>query len=226
MLAALSPVERQDLIMSVGVHVKKRRATPMRLAQLIEKAKTTDSLDDIADHVNLRGPTILHKLLSLNKLPENVRNLVDWGVNEIGISFSVAAEIARVASEADKRELAKMSIEHRLSKSEVQAIIQRSALKGSSIADAAGEILQLRSQVERHFLYVGLLDGGTSDDAARRSIRRNLAELVGAENVLAVRCSNGRFSIVLSDAGANSEQVRGKLNSEELQSFINTIAVD
>ena len=212
--------------MSVGVHVKERRAKPMRLAQLIEKAKTTDSLDDIADHVNLRGPTILHKLLSLNKLPVNVRNLVDWGANEAGISFSVAAEIARIVSEADKRELAKMAVEHRLSKSEAQAIIQRSALKGSGIVDAAEEILRLRSQVDRHFLFVGLLDGGTSDDAARRNIRRNLAELVGAENVLAVRCGDGRFSIVLNEAGAKSERVRGNLNSKEIQSFINTIAAD
>ncbi|MDE0271231.1 MAG: hypothetical protein OXP11_08505 [Gammaproteobacteria bacterium] len=224
MLAALTPAERQDLIMSVGVHVKRRRAKPMRLAGLIDKALATDSLDEIADHVNLRGTTILRKLRSLKDLPEEVQNLVDWGTSNAGLSFSVAAEIARCADGLDRRKLAQLALEHHLRKDDVQAIVQRASRAGCSVEDAAEEILKLRPDVEQQFLYVGMLDGRVSDDVARRSIRRNLAKLVGAENVLAVRCGEGRFSVVLNSAGAESKSARQHLSSGKLQSFINEIA--
>lgn len=224
MLAALTPLERQDLIMSVGVHAKRRRAKPMQLARLIEKALVTDSLDEIADHVNLRGPTILRKLRSLKDLPEEVQNLVDWGTSNAGISFSVAAEIARFGNESERCHLAQLALEHHLRKEEVQAIVQRASREGCSVADAAEEILKLRPDVEQQFLYMGLLDGRVPDDVARRNIRRNLAKLVGAENVLAVRCGEGRFSVVLNSAGAESKSARQHLSSGKLQSFINEIA--
>lgn len=224
MLAALTPVERQDLIMSVGVHVKKRRAKPIQLAQLIDKALATDSLDQIADHVNLRDTTMLRKLRSLKDLPGEVQNLVDWGVSDAGISFSVAAEIARLENESAKSQLAQIALEHNLRKDDVQAIVQRASREGCSVADAAEEILKLRPEVEQQYLYVGLLEVPVPDDAARRSIRRNLAKLVGAENILAVRCGDGRFSIVLNSAGALSEHARQHLSPGRLQPFVNEIA--
>ena len=119
-----------------------------------------------------------------------------------------------------------MAIEHRLTRSEVQAIVQRAHREGCSVADAAEEILRLRPQVEQHFLFIGLLDGRVPNDTARRNIRRNLAKLVGAENILAIRCQDGRFSVVLNTAGAKSEKVRAYLDSGNLQSFINTLAAN
>ena len=224
MLAALTPVERQDLIMSIGVHVKTRRAKPMRLAQLIDKALTTDTLEQIADDVNLRGTTMLRKLRSLKNLPPEVQNLINWGTNDVGISFSVAAEIARLESGSARHQLARVAIEHHLSKSEVQAVVQRASREGCRLEQAADEILKLRPKVEQNFLYLGLLEGNVPEDTARRNIRRNLAKLVGAENVLAIRCGDGRFSMVLSSAGANSENVRLRLDSRTFQSFVNSLA--
>ena len=210
--------------MSVGVHVKNRRAKPMRVAQLIDKALTQESIDQIADHVNLRGTTILRKFRSLNDLPPEVQDLIDWGRSDIGISFSVAAEIARFGTESDRRQLAHMAIEHRLTRSEVQAIVQRGSREECSIREAVDQILRLRPEIEQHFLFIGLLDGNVPDDTARRNIRRNLAKFVGGENILAVRCRRGRFSVVLNAAGANSDRVRDDLASDRLQSFINSIA--
>ena len=210
--------------MSVGVHVKRRRAKPMRLARLIDKALAADSLDEIADHVNLRGPTILRKLHSLKELPEEIQNLVDWGTSDAGISFSVAAEIARVGSESERRHLAHLALEHNLRKEEVQAIVQRASREGCRVADAIEEILKLRPEVEQQYLYMGILEVSVPDDVARRNIRRKLARLVGAENILAVRCGEGRFSIVLNSAGAESDHARQHLNSSRLQPFVNEIA--
>lgn len=224
MLSALTPVERQDLVMSVGVHVKKRRANPMRVAHLIEKARATESLDEIANHLNLRDTTMLGKFLSLNGLPKEIQILINWGRNETGISFSVGAEITRIDTESQRRQLAQMAIEHRLSRSEVQAIVQRANREGCSVAKAGDEILKLRTEIERHFLFVGMLDGRVPDDIARRNIRRNLAALVGGENILAVRCGDGRFSVVLNAAGANSDKARVHLDAAHLQAYINSVA--
>ena len=211
--------------MSVGVHVKRRRANPMRLAKLIEKALTTESLEEIAEHVSLNGTTILRKLLSLSRLPREVQDRIHWGTSDVGISFSVAAEIARYGSESDKLLLSQTAIEHQLSKAEVQAIVQRASREGCSVGEATAEILRLRPEVDRQYLYMGLLDTNVADDTAKRNIRRNLANLVGPENVLSVRCGSGRFSFVLNDAGANSEQALKHLESRTLQSYINGIAV-
>lgn len=224
MLAALTPAERQDLIMSVGVHVKRRRATPMQSARLIERALTIDTLEEVAEHVNLQGTTILSKLISLNDLPSEVQGLIDWGRKDGGISFSVAAEIARLDGPSEMLALAKMAVEQRLSKSEVQAIVQRASREQCSLTDAVKEILSLRPKVEQSFLFLGLLDGEVEDNTARRNIRRNLSGLIGAKNILAVRCNAGRFSLVVSEAGANSEKVRPYLNSGNLQSFVNSIS--
>lgn len=224
MLESLTPEERLDLIMSVGVHVKRRRASPMHLAQLIKKAMTVESLEAIAKHVNLQDTTILRKLLSLNLLPDEVQDLVHWGRSDVGISFSVAAEIARSENESNKRVLAHAAIEHRLSKSEVQAIVQRTKRSDCTLEESVGEILKLRPAIDRQYLYVGQLEARVTIDTATRNIRRNLAKLVGPENVLSVRCSPGRFSVVLNDAGANSKQAIRFLGSRTLQSYINGIA--
>ena len=211
--------------MSVGIHVKRRRASPMRLAKLIEKALTTESLEEIAEHVNLNGTTILRKLCSLNHLPPEVQDRVHWGTSDIGISFSVAAEIARYGSESDKLLLSQTAIEHQLSKSEVQAIVQRAGRESCSVGEATTEILRLRPKVDRQYLFMGLLNTEVADDVAKRNIRRKLAKLVGPENVLSVRCGGGRFSFVLNDAGANSEQALKHLDSHQLQSYINGISI-
>ena len=224
MLRALTPAERHDLIMSVGVHVKKRRANPLEIAKLITKAQSTDTLDQIAAHVNLQGTTILRKLLALNKLPRDVQTLVDWGSSDAGISFSVAAEIARLTNETDRRDLAQMAVESHLSKSEVQAIVQRANREKSGVRESAQEILGLRPSVEQRFLYLGLLDDTVSEETAKRNIRRKLSKLIGATNVLAVRCDQGRFSILLSKSGAESGRIQPFLKPHKLQAFINDIA--
>ena len=226
MLAALNAEERQDLIMSVGVHAKRRRATPIRLTELIEKALKSETLEEIAKHVNLQGTTILRKLLSLKDLPPEVQSLVNWGQREGGISFSVAAEIVRLARASDRLELARLAIEQRLSKSEVQAVVQRTIREQCCLSDALKEILRLRTNVEQHFLFVGLLNGEVDNVTARRNIRRNLSRLIGARNILAVKCKDGRFSLVVNEIGANSENVRPFLGSDKLQSFVNSIAAE
>ena len=211
--------------MSVGVHVKRRRANPMRVAQLVKKAMDTESLEDIAEHVNLQGTTILRKLLSLENLPREVQDRIHWGTSSVGISFSVATEIARCGSDSEKLSLSQTAIEHHLSKPEVQAIVQRARREGCSVEDASKEILKLRPAIDRQYLYMGLLEIDVPASTARRNIRRNLASLVGPDNVLSVRCGKGRFSFVLNDVGANSEQALKHLKSSDLQSYINNIAV-
>ena len=224
MLAALTPEEQQDLIMSVGVHKKSRRLSPCQVSRLLRKASTQQSLQDVALDVDLRDDTVLRKFMSLERLPPEIQALVSWGTQPGSISFSVAAEIARVDSIVEIGQLAAAAVEHRLSKEETRSVIQRQRRAGISLDQALGEILKLRPIVERQHIFLGFLSEDVDEELARRSIRRNLASLVGAQNVLAVKCRSQKFSIVLTSEGATSDQVRESLAPDHLQTFVNSLA--
>ena len=224
MLVALTPSEKQDLVMSVGVHRRSRRISPCKVAQLLKKASAQQSLREIARDVDLRDDTVLRRLLSLLKLPPEVQALISWGKTPGTISFSVASEVARLVADEEIEQLAAAGIEHRLSKEEVRGIIQRKRRANVSLDRAVEDVLKLRPVVERQYLFLGLLSDDVNEEKARRNIRQRLSSLLGSRNVLAVKCRNHRFSIVLTPEGANSDRVRRFLSPANLQTYINSLA--
>lgn len=210
--------------MSVGVHRRSRRTSPCRVAQLLEKASSQQSLREIARDVDLRDETVLRRLLSLLKLPPEVQALVSWGKAPGTISFSVASEIARLVTVEEIEQLAAAGVDYRLSKEEVRGIIQRKRRANVPLAQALNDVLKLRPVVERQHLFLGLLSDDMNEEEARRNIRQRLSSLLGARNVLAVKCRNHKFSIVLTPEGASSDRVRRFLSPGNLQTYINSLA--
>ena len=210
--------------MSVGVHRRSRRTSPCRVAQLLDKALSQQSLREIARDVDLRDETVLRRLLSLLELPPEVQALVSWGKAPGTISFSVASEIVRLKIAEDIEQLAATSVEYRLSKEEVRGIIQRKHRANVPLDQAINDVLKLRPVVERQHLFLGLLSGDMNEEKARRNIRQGLSSLLGARNVLAVKCRNHRFSIVLTPEGASSDRVRSFLSPDNMQTYINSLA--
>ena len=118
-----------------------------------------------------------------------------------------------------------MAIEHHLSKSEVQAIIQRANRERCSVTDAAEEILKLRPEVEQQYLYMGLLDGTVSGTIPHAATSAALLPIwSGLKTSWPCVVATVDFSVVLNSAGAKSEQAYPNLGSGKLQSFINVIA--
>lgn len=226
MLANLTPTERRDLIMSVGVHRQSRRLSPWQVSQLISKAQQELTLREIARDVNLRDDSVLRKFISLQKLPPGIQSLVGWRLTPASISFSVAAEISRLDTHEEMEHLAAVVVENRLSKEETQSIIQRRRRGNVPLAQAIDDVLKVRPIIEKQHLYLGLLTTDVDEGLARRNIRRRLADLVGASNVLAVKCQNRRFSVVMTSEGAATESIRRFLTPEHVQEYINSLATE
>jgi hypothetical protein len=205
MLKALTQEERIDLIMSVGVHKKERRVSPIEVAELIIKSEKEQSLAEIAQEIHLKSDGMLRKFKALKKLPQELQALVNWNAPDGFLSFSTAFEITRLENLVDVEFISKAALENSLTKEEVQAIIQRAQRGNVSVQIALDEILKLRPIVERQYLFVGLVPKNYINefepDEIRRRLRIGLAKIVGASNILSVSCRGERYSFMLSKSG-------------------------
>jgi hypothetical protein len=167
---------------------------------------------------------VLRRLHTLLTLPPEISALVSWGRERGRLSFSTAAEITRLG--ADRNELSAKALEHDLSREEVRAIIQRHLRGGVSLDKATQEIVGLRPIVERSFLFIGRLPGPMDDIEAQRILRMKLAVMIGAANVITVSCQDGRFSILLTEAGARHPKIQGGFTERNAAEFIGSLLKD
>jgi hypothetical protein len=234
-ITGLTDKEYSDLVLSVGTHRKKRHRQPGEVAELIEKALlTTDTprsekLELIAKELQLRGPSMLERFLSLRSLPPEIVDLITYGTEKGRISFSTAAEFTRLPNTSYQVELAKAVLENDLTKSEVQAILQRVKRGGVSLQTALDEILKLRPKVERRYLFLGKLPPMYSQkdpQFLRRTLRARLGERFGGQSVLAVSCKAGRFSFLLTEAAAKQAAQKGQLTPATLDRFVAELLKD
>jgi hypothetical protein len=184
-------------------------------------------LGEIAQSLQLKDTSVLRDFLSLCNLPEEIQGLISFGKEPNTLSFSVAVEIARVREEEARRSLITAALEHRLSRDEVSAILQRMRRGGLGIQEAVREILRMRPVIERQFLFVGQLPREVRADASdlclQREIRKAVAELLGASNVLSVSCKNRRYSVLISEEGASQPVVSSKFTPDKLDTYIGSL---
>lgn len=227
-LPALSDRERINLIFSVGTHRKERPITPIAVAELIRKALARQSLEQIADDLQLKSVGMLNKFLSLNQLPAEVTPLVGWGGSKNILPFSSAVQISRLAEPNLTRRLCEAALQHKFTKDEVQAVVQR-VLRSSktTLDEAIEEILRLRPQVERQFVYMGFLDSGIvqelGDDEVRKRLRKSLAGKFGAKGLKSVSVKDGKFLFILSEGGMQRAKDPEELSPERLEAFVATL---
>lgn len=204
-IRGLSDTEHLDLLMSVGTHKASRRLGPWQVARLVNRARELQPLEAIADALSLKDPGMLRKFLALLDLPEEVQPLITWGSQPGFLSFSSASELSRLTSTIPRESLLKLScaaIEGRLSKSEIQAVVQRTIRGGVDASTAMSEIINLRPIVERQYVFIAKLPNllrEISDFDARRALaRQRLARSFGASSVLAVSVSERTITFVLA----------------------------
>lgn len=226
MLTSLSPEERMDLLLSIGTHKKARKRSPLVVAELIDKALRSESLDDVAKDLELADTSVLRRFLALLTLPPEIGVMVTWGGDKGYLSFSTASEISRLQI-AEQSIVAKLALERRLSRNEIRDIIQRRNRGNVSVEAAAKEILDMRPAIERQYLYVGIINRDLVRDFEegdlRGRLRKQIAQLVGASNILSANVRNGRFSFMLTEAAALQPDIKARLQSESLDEFINKL---
>ena len=86
----ISPEEWQNLVLSIATHKKKRRLSPIQVAKILEKIYKQADINQLSRDLQIQGPTLIYKFLSLLKLPEELQNFVDFGNRVNHISFSSA----------------------------------------------------------------------------------------------------------------------------------------
>jgi hypothetical protein len=202
-LKGLSPEQQRDLILSLGVHKGERQLSPVEVAELFRKtigAGTTAK--ELATEVML-NITMIPRFLRLLNLDPEVQHLIGWGgKNEM--SFSTAAEIARAKSAADQDYLTRAALENRLSKTEIIGIIEAQRKFGRPVSDCVVEILGMRPQITKRYLYIGGVTSAATrarlaamtqkdrDSLFEGVIRSVQPELSGCYG----RLGKGRFSII------------------------------
>ena len=220
----LSPQERQDLLLSVGMHRGQRRLSPVEVARLFTKIIAAGgSLSDCARTARFQGTTMVARFLRLLKLPESVSYQVDWGSSPGTITFSAGAEIARLVDAAEEEEVKDGTLTHRLSGSEVRHVVQLRKLSNRPIRDCLSEIVGMRRRVEKRYVYVGAVTNSTLKRLLESMMQQQRDKLLAsaikgvltAKDLAVTRLGPDRFTLVGGeDFGKAISQVVNSLEQE------------
>lgn len=218
----LSQGERQRLLLSVGTHRGERPLSPVEVANLYTKMINAGaSLSDCARASNLEGTTWVGRFLQLLKLPEAVRHLVVFGGGAGTISFSTAAEVARLEDHEEEEALVQGALTHRLSGSEVRQVVQLRRRSKRSLQECLTEVIGMRPRVEKRFLYVGAITdarlkykiGAMSQHERDQLLQRAIDAVLGANTLTLAKLGSDRFTLV--GAAAFGEKMSTKKDSLE-----------
>jgi hypothetical protein len=156
-MKGLSVNEMRDLIISVGTHRGQRKLLPINVAKLIQKSLISgSSLDEVSEQITL-SKRVIQKFISLLSLPIEIQSVVGWGSDPTTISFTAAAEIARLEAENEKQILAKAALETSISVPEMKQVVQIRKRSGKSIDQSIEAVLKQRVEIERRHLIIGKL---------------------------------------------------------------------
>lgn len=147
-----------DLVLSVNVHRKNRRLSPVDVARLIKKANVKSDESTVAEALGFQDLTTFRRIKRLNLVPEDLAELVVWGRGEErgSLSMSAASELLRLPQDQYKPAF-KAAVEYRLSKEEARQVIQIGKRTGKPINECVEQALSTRVRIERSELIIGSL---------------------------------------------------------------------
>ena len=100
------------------------------------------------------GPSMIGKIMSLLKLPDSIRDAVEWGRTTDGwIGFSCAEEIAKCKTE-HVEEVYLSALKHKLTKAEIRSVKQLEERSSSSIEEAVSRIIKRRGSVVHRVVWI------------------------------------------------------------------------
>lgn len=202
---ALTPQERQALLLSVGTHRGSRVLSPMEVATLFAKVVSGGGeLPDCARAARLERTDMVGRFLRLLRLPKEVRHLVDWGNPKGGIGFSAGVELARLGEEHDVRAVANGILTHRLSAADVRQIVQLRKRSSRTVEECMKEVVGMRPAVQRRHVYVGAVTAATLRAALEtmtqqerdRLLARAVDRVLSGARLGVARLAPNRFTLV------------------------------
>jgi len=222
MIAGLPSEEYKDLILSVGTHRGQRRLSPTEVSDLFQKARNHGaSLHDCAQAVHLTT-SMVSRFLKLQKLSIELKHLVDWGQANSVISFTSAFEISRL-NEDEQGFVSEEILEHGLTKTEVQQVVQLRRRSKKDIKTCVNEILQLRPIICKRYVFIGSILKEDLKSFVRkikqqdrdRLLSESLDAIFPDVSFFSARLGLDNFTIVTNDAGATVLNAEGEGFFEE-----------
>lgn len=179
-MRGVSAETQKKLLLSVGSHKTNRPLSPVEVAEAVQDFLDAGStLRQIAEFLHLEDSSVLTKFVRLLRLSPEVRHLVDWGMSESTIGFTVASEVARLGKPEEQMELCQASLENQLGSAEMKQVLQLHRRSGRPIEDCLTEVLRLRPIVQRIHVFLG--------EVTSREVRERLAALSQIDRDRAMR---------------------------------------
>lgn len=222
MLVGLSALELGRLRLSVGygTHKKGRPLSPIEVGSFIQKACSEGvSLDECAQAIQLDGIGHIRRFLHILKLPEDIQHLVDWGSGKGIIGFTSAVELTKLENPEDQRTLAQFILSSDISSKEIRQVAQLRRRSGRSIQESVKEVIGMRPEVVRRYVFVGSIDPDNSaalgrlTQAERDSIMKSGIKAMSLQQV-AGRLGEKFFTLVGQESFDASMREIGKENIE------------
>lgn len=220
----LAKEEWQDLVLSVNVHRKQRRLSPYRAACLLDRALANATIEELADALGFEDTTTLRKIHRLHELSPTLASVVHWGTRRGSLSMSTASELMRLDSEASLERAFSAAIEHNLTRDEARQLVQVRQRTGNDIDKCVEQALITRPRIERSELVLGSFISRESQEIAEslgegdasRALRLQMAKEVPQVVPRALRISDGRFSLLLSQDDAG--KLRAAIGDQSIES--------
>ena len=171
---AIPESELQELRLSVGTHAARRLRSPEQVAQAVKRMLESGMpRGKIAEELGFHGTTMLGRFLKILQLPEGLRYQVGWSRNDQGsIPFSSASYLIRLPEE-EQRKLAKAIAQHRLTRLEIQSVVQLFERSGDSLDRCVERVVRRKRETLRLEVFFGSVDSraGTKLSHLAQSMR-------------------------------------------------------
>ena len=222
MLVGLNALELGRLRMSLGygTHKKGRPLSPVEVGELLRKARSEGmSLQDCAKAVQLDGTGHIGRFLTILELPEDLQHLIGWGAEKKFIGFTAAFELTNLGNAEEQRVVAGTILSDGLTSKEVRQIAQLRNRSDKNISQCIKEILGMRQQVTKRFVFVGSMSLEIESNLAKKTQSARDLILASALGSLGIRSATGRlgpklFTLVGNEDFNASMQEIGKENIE------------
>ena len=150
----MSEMRLSDLILSVGTHRKDRPLSPSEVAQHLVYFRDQMGQERLLDRISLDQSTA-QKFLKLLSLDPSVSNLVAFGRSPGNLSFSAAAELARISDRDDQKTIGFLAAQKMLTKDELRQVVQIHKRTDRDAQEVVDEIVGMRPSVEVTQIFLG-----------------------------------------------------------------------
>lgn len=207
-MKGISSYELRQLILSVGTRKSERPLAPVEVGRLIQRALDAgETRIDIANRLHLIGTTMVGRFTRILSLPNQVQQLIGWGVDLATIPIESASQIARLERAEEQLSLAKAVLESRLNKSEIRQVIQIRQRSGNPIEKCITSVLNQRPEIEKRHVIIGELKSekltssflGTSQLERNNLLRSALEKQLPGVSNLDCKVGNDYFILVGDD---------------------------